>query len=67
MQTPNGEIISLPNHAFSTKGRMSKWSKFEDVPVHGDTLIGKPDNCLRFYFENVDGFVIPSNQTKKID
>ena len=33
--------------------------------MHGDTLVGKPDNCMRFYFENVDGFVIPANQTKK--
>ena len=41
-----------------------KWSKFEEVPVHGDSLVGKPDGCLRIYFENVDGFVIPSNCIK---
>ena len=48
-----------------TKGRMGKWSKFDEVPVHGDSLVGKPDGCFRLYFENVDGFVIPPNQTRK--
>ena len=50
---------------FTTKGKLGKWSKFEDVPVHGDKLTGKPDDCIRIYFENVDGFVVPDNQNKK--
>ena len=50
---------------FIPKGKSGKWSKFEDVPVHGDKLTGKPEDCIRLYFENVDGFVIPSNQIKK--
>ena len=26
--------------------------------------MGKPDNCFRIYFENVDGFVAPTTQTR---
>ena len=41
------------------------WSKFEDVPVHGDPLSGKATHTTRIYFENVDGFVIPEVLRKK--
>ena len=35
-----------------------KWFKLSDIPVHGDTLTGKSNNIIRFFFENVDGFVV---------
>ena len=62
----NGGInLNRSAKRFKTKGKLGKWSRFEDIPVHGDALVGKPDDCFRFYFENVDGFVPPTNQTKK--
>ena len=41
------------------------WSKFQDVPVHGDPLSGKPAHTTRIYFENVDGFIIQEGIRKK--
>ena len=33
--------------------------------MHGDNLVGKADGNIRFYFENVDGFVVPTNKNSK--
>ena len=38
------------------------WSKFRDIPVHGDPVTGKATNNIRIYFENVDGFVSPDGK-----
>ena len=46
-------------------GLSVNWSKFGDIPVHGDSLVGKADGNIRFYFENVDGFVVPTNKNTK--
>ena len=41
------------------------WSQFKDIPVHGDPVTGKVNNTFRFYFENVDGFVVPDGNANK--
>ena len=41
------------------------WSQFKDIPVHGDPVTGKANNTFRFYFENVDGFVVPDGNINK--
>ena len=56
--------INQDDGIFQAISRSGKWSRFEDIPVHGDAVVGKPDNCFRIYFENVDGFVAPTTQTR---
>ena len=41
------------------------WNQFKDIPVHGDSFTGKANNTFRFYFENVDGFVVPDGNINK--
>ena len=43
----------------------NKWSIFSSIPVHGDILIGKANNMIRLFSENVDGFVVPDKTTNK--
>ena len=63
---PYGENTEdVPDQNFRKNGSSRNWSKFGDIPVHGDTLVGKADSNIRFYFENVDGFVIPTNKNTK--
>ena len=50
---------------FRSNKRSGKWSKFKDIPVHGDPIIGKENHMIRFYFENVDGLVLPMKNNNK--
>ena len=40
-----------------------EWTKFSDVPVHGDSLAGKPSDTIHVYFENIDGFRVDPKQS----
>ena len=56
----------VPDQNFRKNGPSRKWRKFKDIPVHENTLVGKAEGNIRFYFENVDGFVVPTNKNTKI-
>ena len=34
------------------------WTLLEDIPVHGDDILQKKEDNVRFYFENIDGFSV---------
>ena len=48
----------------SNRSSLFHWTKFADVPVHGDALAGKADGDCRFFFENIDGFGVNVNNAK---
>ena len=49
----------------STRGVNSSimWTNFSGIPVHGDKLIGKADNNIRLYFDNIDGFGVDEKKS----
>ena len=47
------------NNIFQGRRRTGLWTKFHDIPVHGDPITAKADKTIRLYFENVNGFVLP--------
>ena len=49
-----------------TQVNQHRWSQLSDVPVHGDPLVGKDTSTVRFFYENVDGFVLPSKKNSKL-
>ena len=51
----------------SNRSSLFHWTKFADVPVHGDALAGKADGDCRFFFENIDGFGVNVNNSKLSD
>ena len=57
----NSGLVTGDHARLHTTGR---WSRFEDIPVHGDALVGKADHVIQFYFENVDGFRFSSHNDK---
>ena len=61
---PGEDISGLVTGDHARLHATGRWSRFEDIPVHGDALVGKADHVIRFYFENVDGFRFSSHNDK---